>query len=162
MRRVFITSCKWLVNINKIVFYYGVGDQWNVESCYGDMAARYSGKGVNLFKRNIPHAFVECSSNFMAESYLWLNMFNRPMILYTQAGARRPMKDHAHHTQSSIQYLHTGLIQNLKSEDVGTQNNTLDHFIILEESCCKHSAKPLANANVWGVLKSAILLTWQL
>ena len=31
-------------NIDKIVFYYGVGDNWNVESCYRDMASRYPGK----------------------------------------------------------------------------------------------------------------------
>ena len=54
-------------NINKIVFYYGVGDKWNVEDCYRNMAARYSGKEVNLCQRNIPHAFVECSSDFMAD-----------------------------------------------------------------------------------------------
>lgn len=54
-------------NIDKIVFYYGVGDNWNVESCYRDMAARYPGKEIHLCEQNIQHAFVECSSDKMAE-----------------------------------------------------------------------------------------------
>ena len=54
-------------NIDKIVFYYGVGDNWNVESCYRDMAARYPGKQIHLCESNINHAFVECSSDEMAE-----------------------------------------------------------------------------------------------
>lgn len=54
-------------NIDKIVFYYGVGDRWNVESCYPDMAARYPGKEVHLCQLNIQHAFIECSSDEMAE-----------------------------------------------------------------------------------------------
>lgn len=54
-------------NIDKIVFYYGVGDRWNVESCYEDMAARYPGKEVHLCPQNIPHAFVEYASDEMAE-----------------------------------------------------------------------------------------------
>lgn len=54
-------------NIDKIVFYYGVGDNWNVETCYRDMAARYPGKQVHLCEHNIQHAFVECSSDKMAD-----------------------------------------------------------------------------------------------
>ena len=54
-------------NIDKIVFYYGVGDNWNVESCYRDMAARYPGKQILLCESNIDHAFVECSFDEMAE-----------------------------------------------------------------------------------------------
>lgn len=54
-------------NIDKIVFYYGVGDNWNVETCYQDMADRYPGKQVHLCQHNIPHAFVECSSDKMAD-----------------------------------------------------------------------------------------------
>ena len=55
------------VNIDKIVFYYGVGDGWNMEDLYDEMAARYPGKGVHLCQNNFPHAFVECASNEMAE-----------------------------------------------------------------------------------------------
>lgn len=54
-------------NIDKMVFYYGVGDRWNVDSCYRDMATRYPEKDVNLCQLNINHAFVECSSDIMAE-----------------------------------------------------------------------------------------------
>lgn len=54
-------------HIDKIVFYYGVGDRWNVESCYEDMAARYPDKDVNLCRNGYPHAFVECASDEMAE-----------------------------------------------------------------------------------------------
>lgn len=58
-------------NIGKIVFYYGVGDKWNVESCYSDMAARYpAGGNVHLCEHNIDHAFVECSSDQMVEYIL--------------------------------------------------------------------------------------------
>lgn len=53
--------------IDKMVFYYGVGDRWNVESCYEDMAARYPDKDINLCRNGFPHAFVECASNEMAE-----------------------------------------------------------------------------------------------
>ena len=54
-------------HIDKIVFYYGVGDKWNVDSCYDDMAARYPDKDVNLCTSGFPHAFVESASNEMAE-----------------------------------------------------------------------------------------------
>lgn len=52
-------------NIDKIELYYGEGDRWNVECCHGDMVARYPEKGIS--KLNIDHAFVERSSNVMAE-----------------------------------------------------------------------------------------------
>ena len=54
-------------NIDKIVFYYGVDDSWNVDSCYRDMATRYPGKEVHLCPPSFPHAFVECVSNEIAE-----------------------------------------------------------------------------------------------
>ena len=54
-------------HIDKLVFYYGVGDRWNVEGSYSDMAARYPGKDVHLCERNIDHAFVEQSSDEMAD-----------------------------------------------------------------------------------------------
>ena len=54
-------------NIDKIVFYYGMGDNWNVESCYREMATRYPGKQIHLCEQSIPHAFVETSSTEMAE-----------------------------------------------------------------------------------------------
>ena len=54
-------------NIDKIVFYYGVHDNWNVQSCYEDMAARYPGKEVHLCPPHFPHAFVETVSDEIAE-----------------------------------------------------------------------------------------------
>ena len=54
-------------HIDKMVFYYGVGDRWTVESCYEDMAARYPDKDVYLCTKGFPHAFVECVSDEMAE-----------------------------------------------------------------------------------------------
>lgn len=54
-------------HIEKIVFYYGVGDKWNVESCYENMAMRYPDKDVHLCTKGFPHAFVECASDEMAE-----------------------------------------------------------------------------------------------
>jgi xanthine dehydrogenase/oxidase len=54
-------------NVDKISFYYGVGDNWNMETSYRDMAARFPGKDVHLCEQNIQHAFVECSSDEMAE-----------------------------------------------------------------------------------------------
>ena len=54
-------------HIDKMVFYYGVGDRWTVESCYEDMAARYPDKDVHLCDKGFPHAFVECASDEMAE-----------------------------------------------------------------------------------------------
>ena len=54
-------------HIDKMVFYYGVGDRWTVESCYEDMAARYPDKDVHLCSKGFPHAFVECASDEMAE-----------------------------------------------------------------------------------------------
>lgn len=54
-------------HIDKMVFYYGMGDRWTVESCYEDMAARYPNKDVYLCSKGFPHAFVECVSDEMAE-----------------------------------------------------------------------------------------------
>ena len=54
-------------NIDKLVFYYGIGDKWNVESCYTDMARRFPGKDINLCQSGYPHAFVETSSDEVAE-----------------------------------------------------------------------------------------------
>ena len=54
-------------NIDKIVFYYGVDDLWNIESSYRDMAARYPGKEVHLCPPCFPHAFVLSFSNEIAE-----------------------------------------------------------------------------------------------
>ena len=54
-------------HIDKMVFYYGVGDRWNVESCYHDMARRYPDKDVHLCQNGFPHAFVESASSEMAE-----------------------------------------------------------------------------------------------
>ena len=54
-------------HMDKIVIYYGVGDRWNVESCFDDMTARYPDMDVHLCPNGFPHAFVECASNEMAE-----------------------------------------------------------------------------------------------
>ena len=54
-------------SIDKLVFYYGVGDKWNMESCYTDMARRFPGKDINLCQSGYPHAFVETSSDEVAE-----------------------------------------------------------------------------------------------
>ena len=54
-------------HIDKMVFYYGMGDRWTVETCYKDMAARYPDKDVYLCGKGFPHAFVECASDEMAE-----------------------------------------------------------------------------------------------
>ena len=54
-------------HIDKIVFYYGVGDRWNIESCFEDMATRYPDMDVHLCRNGFPHAFVECASDEMAE-----------------------------------------------------------------------------------------------
>ena len=52
-------------NIHKIVFYYGRGDYWNIDSCYKNMAARYPGR-VHMLPSHIKHAFVEHSSDDVA------------------------------------------------------------------------------------------------
>ena len=54
-------------NIEKLVFYYGVGDKWNLEDCYSNMCERYPDKEVHLCEQGHAHAFVERSSNEMAE-----------------------------------------------------------------------------------------------
>lgn len=54
-------------HIDKLVFYYGDGDRWNVESCYKDMAERFPGKDINLCSSGHSHAFVISSSDPMAE-----------------------------------------------------------------------------------------------
>ncbi len=55
-------------HIDKIVFYYGVGDKWNIDSCYSNMCERYPDhEEVHLCKQGYAHAFVETSSNEMAE-----------------------------------------------------------------------------------------------
>ena len=54
-------------HIDKLVFYYGVGDRWNVESCYKDMSELFPGKDVNLCTSGHSHAFVISSSDPMAE-----------------------------------------------------------------------------------------------
>ncbi len=55
-------------NIEKLVFYYGVGDAWNMSSCYSDMCKRYPDhKEIHLCKSGHAHAFVEAASNDMAE-----------------------------------------------------------------------------------------------
>jgi len=53
-------------HIDKIVFYYGVNDKWNVETSYSDMAARYPGKEVHICPPHIAHAFVHTCSDEMA------------------------------------------------------------------------------------------------
>ena len=55
-------------NIGKIVFYYGIGDKWNIDSCYSNMCERYPDhEEVHRCKQGYAHAFVESSSNEMAE-----------------------------------------------------------------------------------------------
>ena len=53
-------------NIHKTVFYYGVKDHWNVDSCYKDMVARYPGK-VHLLPSHVPHSFVVHASDEVAD-----------------------------------------------------------------------------------------------
>ncbi len=54
-------------NIDKLIFYYGVHDKWNVKNSFSDMATRYPGKEVHICPEHFPHAFVETVSNEMAE-----------------------------------------------------------------------------------------------
>ena len=54
-------------HIDKLVFYYGVGDRWTIESCYKDMTERFPGKDINLCESGYSHAFVINSSDPMAE-----------------------------------------------------------------------------------------------
>ena len=54
-------------HIDKLVFYYGDSDRWNVESCYKDMAERFPGNDINLCSSGHSHAFVISSSDPMAE-----------------------------------------------------------------------------------------------
>ena len=53
-------------HIDKLVFYYGTNDTWNVETSYMDMAQRYPGKDINLCRYGLPHAFVETGSDIIA------------------------------------------------------------------------------------------------
>ena len=46
------------------MFYYGVGDRWNVESSYKDMSEQFPGGDIKLC---FSHAFVISSSGPMAE-----------------------------------------------------------------------------------------------
>lgn len=55
-------------NIDKIVFYYGVRDAWNIAGCYDDMCKRYPDHSeVHMCKSGHAHAFVEAASNEMAD-----------------------------------------------------------------------------------------------
>ena len=54
-------------HIDKMVFYYGVGDKWNVESFYTDMLELFPGKDINLCTSSYSHSFVVHSSDPMAE-----------------------------------------------------------------------------------------------
>lgn len=54
-------------HIDKIVFYYGVNDGWTLNSCFEDMADRHPEKEVHLCRKGFDHAFVEQSSNEMAD-----------------------------------------------------------------------------------------------
>lgn len=54
-------------NIDKLVFYYGVGDDWNLEDMYGNMRDRYPDKEVYLCENGYSHPFVEESSDGVAD-----------------------------------------------------------------------------------------------
>ena len=54
-------------HIDKMVFYYGMGDKWNVESCYTDMVKLFPGKDITLCTEGYEHSFVINSSDPMAE-----------------------------------------------------------------------------------------------
>ncbi len=54
-------------HIDKLVFYYGVEDKWNVGSCYRDMAERFPDKDITLCQSGHPHAFVLTASHEMAD-----------------------------------------------------------------------------------------------
>ena len=53
--------------IDKTVFYYGVGDKWNCEKMYEEMAERFPGKDINVCKCGYSHSFVIDSSLPMAD-----------------------------------------------------------------------------------------------
>ena len=54
-------------HIEKIVFYYGAGDRWTLDSCFNDMSERHPEKEVHLCQQGCDHAFVERSSDEMAD-----------------------------------------------------------------------------------------------
>ena len=54
-------------HIDKMVFYYGVGDKWNTESMPQEMVNRFPGKDINICKSGYAHSFVIGSSDPMAE-----------------------------------------------------------------------------------------------
>ena len=54
-------------HIDKIVFYYGVNDRWTLDSCFSEMAERHPEKEVHLCQQGCDHAFVERSSDEMAD-----------------------------------------------------------------------------------------------
>ena len=54
-------------HIDKVVFYYGVGDRWNLESSYDEMAERFPDKDINLCSLGYSHAFVLTASDEMAD-----------------------------------------------------------------------------------------------
>ena len=53
-------------HVNKMSFYYGVDDHWTLQSCYLDMAERFSDHDIQLCTRGYPHAFVMEASTEMA------------------------------------------------------------------------------------------------
>ena len=53
--------------IDKLVFYYGVGDKWNSEEMYQEMVERFPGKDINVCQSGYSHSFVINSSDPMAE-----------------------------------------------------------------------------------------------
>lgn len=54
-------------HIDKLVFYYGTDDKWNLESCYKDMACTFPNKDITKCSNGHPHAFVLTVSHDMAE-----------------------------------------------------------------------------------------------
>ena len=54
-------------HIDKLVFYYGVGDKWNMESMYEEMLERFPGRDINVCSSGYSHSFVISSSHPMAE-----------------------------------------------------------------------------------------------
>eukprot|EP00731_Ephydatia_muelleri_P000577 Em0001g577a len=53
-------------HVHKMSFYYGVDDHWTLQSCYLDMAERFSDHDIQLCTRGYPHAFVMEASTEMA------------------------------------------------------------------------------------------------
>ena len=54
-------------HIDKLVFYYGVGDKWTLENFYEEMVNRFPDKDINLCTGGHPHAFVLTASHEMAD-----------------------------------------------------------------------------------------------